>query len=74
MPSTSSRLPVGRTLRSPRLELDSYFTDGVRLLRVVDACASRAFVSLEDCRTLEVRTYSPGQLVKLRLRAVERAP
>ncbi len=57
-------------MRSPRLEPDSYFTDGRRLLRVVEAAPGTAFTSLEDCRTLEVRSYSPGELAHLRLRLV----
>lgn len=59
-------------MRSPRLEPDSYLTDGRRLLRVVDASSATAFTSLEDCLTLEVRPYSPGGLANLRLRLVAR--
>lgn len=69
--STPLRPLIPRTLRSPRLEPDSYFTDGVRLLRVVDA-SEGACTLLEDCFTLEVRPYSPGELIKLRLRPVAR--
>lgn len=61
---------------SQRLIPDSYVTDGVRLLRVVshlDANARSASAWLEDCLTLEIRPYSPGELSALRLRAV-RAP
>jgi len=57
----------------PSLAPDSYLTDGRRLLRVVsrfDAGAENAFASLEDCLTLEVRPYSPGELAALRLRPV----
>ncbi len=59
-------------MRSPRFEPDSYLTDGRRLLRVVEASAGTAFTSLEDCLTLEVRSYSPGELANLRLRLVAR--
>jgi hypothetical protein len=55
---------------------DGYVTDGKRLLRVVshfEADAGSMFASLEDCLTLEVRPYSPGELTAMRLRSV-RAP
>lgn len=73
-PFTSSRPALRLTLRSPRLAPDSYFTDGVRLLRVAHAAAGHGFASLEDCRTLEVRPYSLGELAKLRLRPVVPLP
>ncbi len=60
-------------MRSPGLAPGNYFTDGLRLLRVVDAGGESALTSLEDCLTLEVRHYSPGQLAQLRLRPVGRA-
>jgi hypothetical protein len=31
----------------------------------------RRFASLEDCMTLEVQAYSPGELEAMRLRPVE---
>lgn len=57
----------------PRLAPDSYHTDGHRLLRVVDA-GPGASTALEDCLTLEVRSYLPGQLAGLRLRSVGAKP
>lgn len=66
-------LPLStRATRSPRLTLDSYLTDGVRLLRVVES-GRGACTSLEDCYTLEIHPYSPGELARLRLRPVSRA-
>lgn len=61
-----------RAIRSPRLTADSYLTDGVRLLRVVES-GRGASTSLEDCYTLETRPYLPGELARLRLRPVSRA-
>ena len=64
------------TLPSERLIPDSYVTDGKRLLRVVsrfEADAESTFASLEDCMTLEVRPYSPGELSAMMLQTV-RAP
>lgn len=52
---------------------DSYLTDGHRLFRVVSqfsADSRRRFASLEDCLTLEVTAYSPGELETMRLRPV----
>jgi hypothetical protein len=57
-------------IRSSSLVLDSYYTDGRRLLRVIDASTHTPYASLEDCLTLEVRLYSPGEVIKLRLRPV----
>ena len=72
--SQMARTPLGspstRSLRASWLVRDRYVTDGRRLLRVVDAEVGRAFASLEDCLTLEVRPYSPGELIKMRLRPV----
>lgn len=66
-------LPLStRAIRSPRLTVDSYVTDGVRLLRVVES-GRGASTSLEDCYTLEIRPYSPGELARLRLRPVSQA-
>ena len=64
------------SLPSERLIPDSYLTDGKRLLRVVsrfEADADTTFAALEDCMTLEVRPYSPGELGAMTLRTV-RAP
>ncbi len=72
MAITPPRSLLPRAMRSPRLEPDSYFTDGRRLLRVVEVSAGTACTSLEDCLTLEVRSYSPGQLADLSLRLVAR--
>lgn len=63
-----SPLPLRR--RAQRFAPGSYLTDGRRLLRVVDAGAGRAFSSLEDCLTLEVRLYSPGEMRGMGLRTV----
>ncbi|HYB22503.1 MAG TPA: hypothetical protein VED41_01815 [Solirubrobacteraceae bacterium] len=67
---TPLRPLIPRAARFPRLPLDGYFTDGRRLLRVVEASAESAFTLLEDCLTLDVRQYSPGELAKMRLRPV----
>jgi hypothetical protein len=50
-----------------------YLTDGRRLFRVVSQFSNdprRRFASLEDCLTLEVAAYSPGELEVMRLRPV----
>jgi len=52
----------------------SYLTDGRRLLRVVsrfEASHASKSASLEDCLTLEVRSYTPGELYAMRLRRVD---
>ncbi len=74
MPRTSL---LRLTDRSQRYEqpaaTDSYLTDGHRLFRVVSqfsADSRRRFASLEDCLTLEVTAYSPGELETMRLRPV----
>ena len=57
-----------------RLVPGSYLTDGHRLLRVVsrfEADHASKSASLEDCLTLEVRCYSPGELYAMRLRRVD---
>jgi len=54
--------------------LPNYLTDGRRLLRVVarfQTAGNDTFASLEDCLTLEVRPYSPGELAALHLRPVQ---
>ena len=56
---------------------DRYLTDGRRLFRVVSQFsgdARRRFASLEDCLTLEVTAYSPGELETMRLRPVHVGP
>lgn len=58
---------------SERLVADNYLTDGKRLLRVVshfEAQTGSVFAALEDCLTLEVRPYSPGELDAMALRTV----
>jgi hypothetical protein len=58
------------------LRPDSYLTDGRRLFRVVSPFAAgkeHLCASLEDCLTLEVRTYSPAELREMRLRDVPTA-
>ena len=62
-----------RRVRSAPLAPDGYLTDGHRLFRVVSQCAAdagRVFASLEDCLTLEVQAYAPGELYAMRLRPV----
>jgi hypothetical protein len=74
-PASLTRLSR-RQITAVCLTPDSYLTDGQRLLRVVsqfDARAENAFACLEDCRTLEVRPYSPGELDAMRLRPVARS-
>ena len=61
------------SLPSEGLIPDSYVTDGKRLLRVVsrfEADAESTFASLEDCMTLEVRPYAPGELSAMMLQTV----
>lgn len=56
-----------------RLIPDSYVTDGKHLLRVVSQFKARdasVFAALEDCLTLEIRPYSPGELSAMRLHTV----
>lgn len=60
---------------SESLAVGSYLTDGRRLFRVVSQFAAggqRPFTSLEDCLTLEVQAYAPGELGAMRLRPVAR--
>lgn len=54
----------------------SYVTDGDRLFRVVSQFSTvgeDVFAALEDCRTLGVETYAPGELFSMGLRAVSGA-
>ena len=58
------------------LTADSYLTDERRLFRVVSPLvpgAGRVEASLEDCLTLEVTSYAPGQLYTMGLRTVRAA-
>ncbi len=51
----------------------AYVTDGHRLFRVVSqfaAVGDHLFASLEDCLTLEVQAYAPGELREMGLRPV----
>lgn len=51
-----------------------YLTDGHRLLRVVsrfEADRSNRYAELEDCLTLEVRSYSPEELYSMGLHRVQ---
>ncbi len=51
----------------------SYVTDGQRLFRVVSQFAfagDHVVASLEDCLTLDVRAYAPGELHAMGLRPV----
>jgi hypothetical protein len=50
-----------------------YLTDGRDLYRVVSrlgADRGRMSASLEHCKTLEVRRYTPDELYRMRLRLV----
>jgi hypothetical protein len=62
-----------RAIPTAPLVPDSYITDGRRLLRVVARPEGRfasGFAALEDCMTLEVRSYSLEELAALELRPV----
>jgi hypothetical protein len=73
MAPLARRSLIASVIRSSSLMLDRYYTDGRRLLRVIDAGADTPYASLEDCLTLEVRLYSPGEIIKLRLRPITSA-
>jgi hypothetical protein len=65
-------LPRLLTSRQAPSELacDDYLTDGHTLFRVVSrftTVGDNVFASLEDCLTLEVHAYAPGELVEMRL-------
>lgn len=49
-----------------------YLTDGRRLFRVMSSITSSLYPSaeLEDCLTLQVEHYSPGELYRMHLRPV----
>ena len=67
-PSTTSRSAAAELLRC-----GTYLTDGRRLFRVVSQfgpAGEDAFASLEDCRTLDVQAYAPGELQAMKLRPI----
>jgi len=67
-----SRLLTSRQATS-ELAPDGYVTDGHTLFRVVSrfiTAGDSTFASLEDCLTLEVHAYAPGELVDMGLRPV----
>jgi hypothetical protein len=60
-----------------RLGEDAYVTDGTRLLRVVkplDPPPGTATAVLEDCMTLELRSYAAADLWQMRVRLVKPLP
>jgi hypothetical protein len=64
---------LARAAPSTALAPDSYLTDGRRLFRVVSQFtpdAENVFASLEDCLTLEVKAYAPGELYQMSLRPI----
>jgi hypothetical protein len=73
-------MSIGSLLRSTPgvtpsepLRPGSYVTDGCRLFRVVSQFATvgeHVFASLENCSTLEVQSYVPGELCAMNLRPV----
>lgn len=68
MEPTSRNPTSGHPTAAKNLAVDTYLTDGKRLLRVVsqpDAESGMFFASLEDCLTLEVRAYSPREFLAL---------
>ncbi len=73
--SLASLLRSGPRSASPEpLRAGAYLTDGSRLFRVVSqfaAVGEHVFASLEDCRTLEVQAYAPGELWAMELQPVE---
>ena len=76
MPLSPLRHLERRRAPSAVLVPDSYLTDGRRLFRVVSqfaAGAEHVFASLEDCVTLEVEAYAPGELHEMRLRPIRTA-
>ena len=68
---TSSPQRVGRPAE-PAEGRGRYVTDGRRLFRVVSALDPLLgeAAELENCRTLEVRSYTPDELIDMRLRRV----
>lgn len=75
MMSLASLLRPGpRTAPCGELRCGGYLTDGRKLFRVVSQFTTpgeHAFASLEDCLTLEVQAYSPGELCAMRLRPIQ---
>jgi hypothetical protein len=64
-----------RSVSLDSLRCGSYLTDGRRLFRVVSQFAPAgedAFASLEDCRTLRVQAYAPGELQAMKLKTIRR--
>ena len=56
-----------------RLDEGAYVTDGMRLFRVVqrlDPLRGAASAVLEDCLTLELRSYAPADLWEMGVRLV----
>lgn len=52
----------------------AYLTDGRTLFRVISqftTAGDDAFASLEDCVTLDVKAYAPGELAGMSLRHVQ---
>ncbi len=65
-----------RPAPSEPLHAGGYVTDGRRLFRVVSQFATvgdHVFASLEDCSTLEVQAYAPGELCAMGLRPIRSA-
>jgi hypothetical protein len=65
--------PGRRQAPSPLLRSGSYLTDGHTLFRVVSQFTTVGYhvsASLEDCLTLDVQAYAPGELHKMGLRPV----
>jgi len=73
--SLGSMLRPGPRPRPPeRLRSGGYLTDGRRLFRVVSQFSTvgeHKFARLEDCLTLEVSAYSPGELYQMKLRPID---
>ncbi len=73
--SLTSLLRSGiRSVPPEPLRAGGYLTDGCRLFRVVSQFATvgeHVFASLEDCSTLEVQAYAPGELWAMKLQPVE---
>lgn len=68
--------PLASGAHGRELAIDTYLTDGKRLLRVVsDFAPDRdSFAWLEDCRTLEVQAYGESELASVDLRVVRSSP
>jgi hypothetical protein len=74
MPITLLRPFSGVCAPREQLGFESYLTDGWRLFRVVsqlNTTQRQPFASLEDCLTLEVQPYTPGELGAMNLRPVD---